>query len=173
MCSTAEFIHGTRFLNVWYYLLLCLCFHPSLCSLLLPDHHFPQTMLIIPAAPPLLAMTCGAHRAAGRQGLSLCCCWGTQQGRRKSWVLLTCSFSHGLRIPLMFADMSYSVLPHIIQSFMILGPSRPVVCFTSWGGGEPECSCACIKKGFLLLSALVLAQYCLSNAGEGARGVWR
>lgn len=46
----------------------------------------------------------------------------------------------------MFANMSYRVLPHIIQSFMILGPSRPVVFFISWDGEEPECACACIKK---------------------------
>ena len=44
---------------VWHYLLLSL--HPSLCILLLPDHHFPQTMLFIPAAAPLLAMTCGTR----------------------------------------------------------------------------------------------------------------
>lgn len=105
-------------------------------------------MLINPRAPPLPAMTCGARRAGRRQGLSLCCCWGSQQVRPKSWVLLTCSFSHALRIPLMFANMSCSVLPHIIQYFMIFGPSRPVVCFIAWGGGGPECTWACIKERF-------------------------
>lgn len=80
------------FKHVWHYLLHCFCFHPSLCSLLLPDHHFPQTMLITPAAPPLLAMTCGAHRAAGRQGLSLHCCWVTARQAKSpgcSWLALS------------------------------------------------------------------------------------
>jgi len=78
----------------WHYLLPSL--HPSFCVLLLPDHHLPQTTLIVPAAPPFLAVTCGTRGAGGRGRwrLSLSCCWRAQQGKPQPWVLPTRSVSH-------------------------------------------------------------------------------
>lgn len=167
---------------VWHYLLLSL--QPSLCIPLLPDHRFPQTMLFISADPPLLAVTCGTHRAGGKQRLSPCCCWRAQQGRAKPWVIPIRSFNHGPRIPLVVADMSHSLSPHIKTilhdpwsfqanlllhsvEWMRMGLAQPCL-------GLLSTVCFGMYKEKLSSSVLQsMTNICLSSAGEAARGVWR
>lgn len=167
---------------VWHYLLLSL--QPSLCILLLPDHHFPQTVLFIPADPPLLDVTCRTRRAGGRQRLSRCCCWRAQQGRAKPWVLPTRSFNQGPRIPLVVANMPRSLLPHIKTilcdpwsfqancllhkvEWMRMGLAQPCL-------GPLTRACFGTYKERLSSSVLQsMTKICLSSAGEAAMGVWR